>query len=163
MDCLPGQRSGCHREVAAGSRSTVLYFIYSDMIVRFWTILCVNWGTIWGCTEGRGQLKKIPLGCHEKKKVKTNHFESLNVFFSLARELCFTGRRFTAEEAMKFGFVRYILEWNCLLIVLNALILVIQGSNPVMGNIVACENSRSPPLPLRLLWAKKDGCFCRLG
>ena len=70
----------------------------------------------------------------KKKKIKTNILNPWMYFLSLARELCFSGRRFTAEEAMKFGFVRYILEWNCLLIVLNALILV-EGSNPVMGNI----------------------------
>ena len=31
------------------------------------------------------------------------------LIFSLARELCFTGRRFTAEEALQFGFVRFVL------------------------------------------------------
>ena len=30
------------------------------------------------------------------------------LFFSLARELCFTGRRFTAQEAKEFGFVRCV-------------------------------------------------------
>ena len=29
-------------------------------------------------------------------------------FLSLARELCFTGRRFTAQEAKEFGFVRCV-------------------------------------------------------
>ena len=29
---------------------------------------------------------------------------------SLARELCFTGRRFTAQEAKEFGFVRCVLD-----------------------------------------------------
>ena len=38
----------------------------------------------------------------------TDRFDVVFLFFSLARELCFTGRRFTAQEAKEFGFVRCV-------------------------------------------------------
>ena len=58
----------------------------------------------------------IPLILKIRKKKKAAGLVELKSYqivsiliFSLARELCFTGRRFTAEEALQFGFVRFVL------------------------------------------------------
>ena len=57
----------------------------------------------------------IPLILKIRKKKKAGLVELQSypivsiLIFSLARELCFTGRRFTAEEALQFGFVRFVL------------------------------------------------------
>ena len=59
----------------------------------------------------------IPLILKIRKKaaglVELQSYQIVSILiFSLARELCFTGRRFTAEEALQFGFVRFVL-WCC--------------------------------------------------
>lgn len=56
----------------------------------------------------------IPLILKIRKKaaglVELQSYQIVSILiFSLARELCFTGRRFTAEEALQFGFVRFVL------------------------------------------------------
>ena len=59
----------------------------------------------------------IPLILKIRKKaaglLELQSYQIVSILiFSLARELCFTGRRFTAEEALQFGFVRFVL-WCC--------------------------------------------------
>ena len=56
----------------------------------------------------------IPLILNIRKKkaglIELQSYQIVSILiFSLARELCFTGRRFTAEEALQFGFVRFVL------------------------------------------------------
>ena len=56
----------------------------------------------------------IPLILKIRKKaaglVELQSYQIVSILiFSLARELCFTGRQFTAEEALQFGFVRFVL------------------------------------------------------
>ena len=83
-----------------------------------WTLFCYFLFNTIKPQKSKWSLKRfflIPLILKIRKKkaaglVELQSYPIVSILiFSLARELCFTGRRFTAEEALQFGFVRFVL------------------------------------------------------